>query len=1591
MMEPATYSSRMYEKILEIFVRMQDPYTNTVVNDITKWTKPSEMENVKLQDINYDILFDLSSDIIRSIPDGLQTDPEVKAFMNYFTEITSSITTHTITNEVLWNVDLNSKFQWLALILSIKTSYKLIPFFAKLVKDEKYVLQYEDNSGNNCFTFACWNISSLIELIKIFGWSHLKIMTANHITPLDLLAYSGALLQLLQMNIVPLDEVLSYANPHYNMNVLHFCAMSSENTDLLTYLVASDKLTREHLYLMDKNRNFPLLLSCIFGSSKNVDAMLRLQSYGQDVFTINNLGSRNVLYYAGINNLLGCFINFVDETNFFDMRFYNMLMSEDMLKVFINSKLFTHNIMTKSYPRNGEAPETNTTNLIKSLLNHPTFDILISSKNERITGVMKQVFDTECYLLALSVSINIKVAIAIMKSDYMTSKLLKGTHNSLTVVEKLITSSNRYIADNKAHVKELTTLIIDCPFTDSEIIKSFFINFCGRNFCDLVHKLVERKLLKNIIEAIDIMMNDDNISSVVDLLTNTKIDFSQLEGQTELLSKLVVNNEKMLQVLLSNSLTRRDIVSILTTNHVIDCRNVKYDVSPNTWSIIVKSLHKDQLNSYNLVKLPGSIVDNIDTFEKLKILVDNRPDFDQSLFFKKIDGFLTSACLSNDTNIVKYLINHTLFTKPLYDSLIHQAGYEFLFCESTKNVLEQLIRHEYFNEDLINKKFQNGNNLLQHLMEIDTDRALIKYIVDHEAMTLKSFHHCNDDGDNCLMTALYSRSYVPIIINSKHFNPEMMRLKNNTGVSAEDIIYEYLDCDFLIMYFELFPKSDLIRRRFSGGNTIAHELVRETRIHVLVELLNTLGFDILTITNDIGTSVLHKITHSERFYNELNAILSGPILCLKESFYVQDKYHDMPLTNIIVNTNQSNIVVFETMISSGIFDYSDVRRQFVVAISGLDEALPAELIIDTRNITIAEFIVTKNLLVLDILDKFRFDVPSILSMKDDNNETLYFKLLRNNKHTRDKTYAIYIDKETLMMTNCHGNTFLYEVLVTDQLLATELLRIIDPTAIIALLSRLVLYPAAIKFLLTELPELFTKENLLNCIDKCADMSPETLEMLILSEYLTKDILMEIYNKHELLNVLLSSPVCLNHIFENNLLNKDILKLNNHQLMFRVDNPLYIRSICDIIMEQSNDLLNVKYNNKTIFHKCVAYPGLATHYIRKYLELQKDSPNTILLASDNYKKTVLDYLVENNYMSDIEYVINNLDNKTLYSLVKNQDYKNMNFVMKCCTNNYEKFIHNIKHHLDNDILLQEDNDGTSTLMYITRYTSDLLSEIISKVGNLSWIENSNNDDLFTVASRYNSKNLRILLREKQLVDQYEDFDRCFAIACRYEASSIGPLLNTKKIKLKKCNGLLQYDGHICFGNFLQIACRYNSESVKELLNRDVNLREYIDHCYVDVTLNIRFNALKLAMLYEPNAYSYLLESKYVTSNLIDDTDILCMDNSCIIEMINKQMASYVRWTKSKHFKQSMYKHPKYGDILHAFNDIIIVDSISDKLLTKYKDVPCDETNSDACSNCFSNQNRVIFSPCQHKYCLMCSTRMATCPQCRIDINDKLVYN
>ncbi|AYV84585.1 MAG: ankyrin and ring finger domain protein, partial [Hyperionvirus sp.] len=575
---------------------------------------------------------------------------------------------------------------------------------------------------------------------------------------------------------------------------------------------------------------------------------------------------------------------------------------------------------------------------------------------------------------------------------------------------------------------------------------------------------------------------------------------------------------------------------------------------------------------------------------------------------------------------------------------------------------------------------------------------------------------------------------------------------------------------------------------------------------------------------------------------------------------------------------------------------------------------------------------------------------------------------------------------------CGGKSLLYVIIEVDSNLFGRLVDegMISGGMVSPLIKRMCFEnnKKCIKYLMGSMPGIFLeggKMILLECVEQCLAGGSDMLEDL-----LTRDVFDEMSRNPKIMDSLIDSAVGLKAMFEHKLITMEILERDNCRFVFRVSSPGYLKEIVDLFVDggRSEKLLvgNCEFQGRNMLHHCSMHPSLVKYFVSK-LDVRGVFGGGVRYVDVN-GKTFLDYLVENGYYDDLADVLDIFIGSKidLSKWLVNQDMLGRNLVMKFCVLQREiiELLLVVGRWIGRDLLVQYDFSRCTTLMYLVRYVgfNDLREFVdIRSVGEYLLWRDFNGDSVVTFAARYNEKFLEGLLGIYKIEELGGDgiLERCFVIGCRYNHSVIRLLRD--RVNLRKCVDVIDYGGVLCVSNFLQIAARYNSDSFKELIGSSLNLQEYVENVYVnalDEKEVINFNVLKVGIVYQPKVVSLLLDSKYGSEKLLRDTDLITK-RGCVRLALEKQISSYVRIKKSKFFQVNM----------EGSDEMIVPRTDHYEMLMKHHDVVATDT-LDCCAICYSNRNKIVFSPCWHKCCIACSTKLANCPQCRKEIATKAVY-
>ncbi|AYV83517.1 MAG: ankyrin and ring finger domain protein, partial [Hyperionvirus sp.] len=914
-----TTTNRIYEKLRDAMASTDVSFLSnnisTIDSDPSKWIQPGETTDADTyENTNYDIILDLIPNVTKEIPPEIQNEPDVCLFLNEFTLVTSTIYNHTISTKISWLVDLEEKFKWIAMMLAIKITHKVIPYIGKIIKDTRYVLEHADTDGHNCFTLASYNIMALFELINLYPNDYVRLLTRPtpfDLSPLDILTYTGGIIQILESRIIDFDLVVaSYSNASTKMNLMHVAAIA-DNVSILEYLLTMKDIGSTLMHMVDINDNTPLQLSCIYSQTHHITAMIKSTLCDKEILEHKNSAGVSALSSTHVQDNISYFFDLLDEKSFSEYKFANYITTDELFQRFVRSKLFTLTSLSKE--------------LLFRKLSFLIF--VLDCSDEGVEGVLRLFVGANKSFLTNSFDMGYKHARVIMRSRYMTSELLGTIESEQTLISKLVASNS-----DTLDAKELAEAIIENPHTCSVNITNAFVEYCAKYFPNLVEKLINRGFVHNMITVLWSIATSENAESIMTLFENGQIDIKQLRETVPLITKLMQLGPALLDFILQQELLQETIINIFTSaSGIINVYSILPEgMSPGAWSLLLnnRALTTDKLNAFD--EIQGSILNNIirdfDPFSQgstkliwLQILNERRPDFDQKLFFKMRQSyynfFLMATIIS--PNCAGFVMdNSRLFTKSEYDKISDNKfiGQLMFSIKANINTIEKVIFHPFFDEKVINIRFADDNNLLQHLIVNSFGVRLIEYVIGHQAMTEEMFRHENGSGNNCLMLTLLEEGDIggggisEKLFASKYFDRDMMLVKNANGRSCGDMLYDHMDYSFFGRYWRAFRDVGLLLRKYAGGNTLVHKLLEkrgdidilgnpceEVILEMVGACVREFGVDILLERNDNGDSCLHRF--SAKY--DMNFLLDILGYVRKEYFLVENELGGTVLGNII--------------------------------------------------------------------------------------------------------------------------------------------------------------------------------------------------------------------------------------------------------------------------------------------------------------------------------------------------------------------------------------------------------------------------------------------------------------------------------------------------------------------------------------------------------------------------------------------------------------------------------------------------------------------------------------------------------------------
>ena len=1586
----------IYDRLLNTFTKICEAPND----EVTNWIKDSDTMLMNDLDFPFDNLFDIYYKIISIIPTELSNDNDVKTFCNNLQILMNDILNHISQNNLFLTIDINEKFIWIALMLATRTTYKIIPSLISLIPNNKkdYIIELEDNVGCNCFISACYhNFFALIQLINIYSITYLTKPCSLNITPFDLLIYNGEIIKFINNNLITIDDLLNYKNAYYNITTLHISSVS-DNPTVLEYLLKNHNITLNDLMQRDSENNYALLSACSTSSLKAIELLLKSKIYKIEELIENPQDLTNLLKYVKNKEIFKIFLNnnYINDNLFFNSIIQELIQNDDDLLIeLINSSLFTFDMVS-----------SHNLSLLNSIIKkEKIFKYIIDNKNNpNIKNVLENIFQKTSSLLPMAHIHNIRTAIIIIKSEYFRPEMINDKYNNYSILEKIICDIDSNKMEKSNDTLELIDSILD-KITDANMVDVEFLNYCIKNYPETIEKIISKKLYNNSNEIIEQLIYVNRYDSIYDLLNAGIIDYEILKADSFILKHLIISDEKIFDYLLDKNYGPY-CINFFIKNNILNWKNVlTYKIKK---SILTKLLSPDLiptniLNNYDAID--SSILKNLEDYEELDTIIKTRSDFDQTLLFRKETGgydlFIKNCNLGN-YEFVNFLLNHELCTET-YFNLLCSAPLKIrnsIFNVSKLSVVELILNNKFMSKNLVDSKFQNKNNLLQYLIVQKFPENIISNLINNNFVDTEILKYINRDGNNCLLLALENNFNYMHIINSKFFVPDIFITINKDNKSVFDYLYFVSGKNLILSYLKYFPDVDILKYKYVYGSTLVHKLLCEGHYKDVIDFVKLFGLSILLVPNDSKETALYYITLYANS-NTLNYCLTHNEMS-HDLLYQHDKKNIYPIANILL---RNDIILLDLLLEKKLFvqeDFSIISKKPYKSKKLGKVNAEFELI---NTMSLIEYVICTydpNLL-FECLEKHNIDINRMLSLLNVHKHPLYVTLLKiscdihkRNTNQYNYNYLKYVTYEMLEYKN--NNYVLILDLIQkncDFLLILINNKLIDEKLLSKYINKIILYEQNIvEFFILNIPNLFNDSSLVEYITELIYFNSPNVELLLKYQAYNTSVTNYFRENNNILSKIISLPLGLNFLLKHNILTKEIIINNN--VIFSVTNSEQLKEIIKILGFENilnTNIENTKYNGKTIYHKFAEFDNIISYIIEENNKKNIFSYE-ILSSFDNNNKIFLDYLIENQYLDDFAMVLKTHDSETISKVSMIQDLNNKNIIIKFIES--EKFRNIVSelyfdiNILNKKILEQIDNNKMTTLAYITKFLPKMLDKIdFEPIIDLINIRNIDNENLLMVASRYNSNSLKILFNKLinlNILNNY-NWEECFVIACKFNSQSVKIIIQESKISnYDYCFGQLLYEDTIFLGNYFQIACRYNSDSVKVLLDSKLDLSRVIEYIYNDT--RVSFNALKLAIIYEPQALEYILTSKYMSDELMEKTNNI-MENSCLFEAINKQVASYLKLISSPYGKNYEF-HPTEGLAKNKFYDTMNKYDYDDPLL-KQKNISCSIDNPNVCTICFGYEKRLIFSPCRHKTCVMCGIKVSSCPLCRKVIDCKIIYD
>lgn len=1527
-----------YKKIQEAIIKFQQ---NIIIDENKFFNSNNFVKSNKQNDALFSELYTINDILFGDIDDNTKQETTFKAIIT-LTNNCLNILSDKIMSGFDVNINITNRLLFATVISCIVNYPVMIKKMLSKIGNIKDVLQMNDTDGNNFFHYVFFNIKSLYEILEYgIPYNIIFVKNSDDISLVELLLYQNNLNLLIEDHIIDYNAINEYVNN--SMNILHIAA-TFENNTCFQSLFDNKLISKVLLIKYDKNGNSPVMLLYKY----NLSIFNNLITHEDFIFEY--LGDQNKInseyYKDNMNTILKVLIESnkmtttLSKNNTLDL--YNLFLNDiKLFEKFLESKCYDNNI------------------LLKKINDKCLFDIIVTNQviNDNLIKILESLFLENYELYYKILESNPKTASTYYYSEKIIDSIVKKDY--LNFIERC---ASNYIEKKDDIYNIILTSLVNANSKNKKIYNIKLSKIQDLNLLTYLATTIPTIILNNTVQYENISvydflcyllkykntMKDENIINIISKFINNKIITKPIINHNDyyVIKQSIMTSSDLTDILISN-------IDILLNETTID---KLYDKTILDYVILIqnndifKKLITSKIITSEVINYCNEsqqhFTENIKSIDQLKLILENRSDFDTKYLYTK--NILINLLKDGNNEILKLIISSNNFNETIFVLL-----YELILKRELKDanfIIMLMINHKFMKNKHMRKINKEGHNLINIAIKnkiIDLDKLL-----EHKYVNTKIFETIDKANNNILVNAVINNYGVDKICKSKFMSPKLYQ--------------EIFDINkFLIQYPNYDLLCHLIENNYIDKNSIQNIIINSNISDRCILGLAIIYADkkLLLELNKNNKNILKMVKdYSSIKYTSLKSI--G--IKIKD---LLDNEGNAPIVNIAkTNKNmfieilQENTLIYDILISK--IDEEFLLNYGLKNIDDFIDYIPLE-ILDHKLLNVvhnAKPLIFSLKMTENLIKRFNFEIMNIK-----HNKTSVFHHIYTLDKNLIKHYLLYDQNNLCMFKDEMYDYILFEAPDILQLILEN--DNISLDNVLIFLKKILFVDNSKKYL--DYFAVFAKSKYFNknLLDYKIDEKNKTVFDCICDKYLFLDFILK--------NKIISSQMLLQKDENGELF---IIKIKNKGIDSWHEIIKYIEK--DKIKEKNND-------GSTLLHILAS----DENFFKLYAEIKPSQEDEQI--RDNYGKIYLDYLIELKNETSITYLLQNN-----FKIAEYQNVFKTN-MFSLILDTFPHLDEHLQKYVTMDLLKNRDSYGMTTFDYIIKNSDTLLNHCIKKFNIEQLLDNYDikGRTCLMIAAEHNIICLKILLNLNCIKEKHfyanKNSGSCLTRMITKNPQEIIILLNHKVLNMNILN-LRQYDkydGQIINMNIIQLASKYSPDALMLLLGSKYDF----SHLIFEVVKknDILLNSFKIAIIYQPECVKIFLNSKYDKKKMFIETNEIST-TSCFMDALKMQPASYINLIASNEYTSKEFVHGG-SNPSDYYKRLFNIDSDSDEEnfetispLLKFKDEQTDDELVQ-CTICSINKKKVIFNPCSHKFCVNCSIRLKKCPQCNGNIQDKLVYD